>query len=59
MRLKSVVLDGIVHEGGCSGVAWRGDGSLVSCGEDHAVRSLRPDLTSTAQEERMYSDLDH
>ncbi|OQR79083.1 intraflagellar transport protein 80-like [Tropilaelaps mercedesae] len=56
MRLKSVLVNGVVHEGGCSGVAWRGDASLVSCGEDHAVRCLRPDLDKTAQEERRYPD---
>ncbi|XP_022704825.1 intraflagellar transport protein 80 homolog isoform X3 [Varroa jacobsoni] len=56
MRLKSVLLNGIIHEGGCSGVAWRGDASLVSCGEDHTIRYLRPDLDKTAQEERRFAD---
>lgn len=55
MRLKSVLLNGIIHEGGCSGVAWRGDASLVSCGEDHTIRYLRPDLDKTAQEERRFA----
>ena len=51
MRLKSLICDFVQHNV-CTGVTWRGDSSIVTCGEDHTIRSFKPDVDRASIEER-------
>lgn len=52
MRLKSVISEEVVHEGGCVAVSWRYDGSVVSCGDNQQIRNFKPDVDKVSTTER-------